>query len=468
MNTIKFGTDGWRAIIADDFTIENLKRVAWATALWVKEQKDAKPSVVIGYDCRFGGKMFAETSARVLASAGIKVYLSKDFVSTPMVSLATRNMGASCGVIITASHNPASYNGFKLKGNYGGPALPKMIDEVEKLIPETFSGHLKSHDEYVKESLITYHDFEAEYIAHAEKQFDMAAIRNSGIRIGYDGMFGAGQNAARKLLPDATLLHCDFNPSFHGTAPEPIMKNLTEIAELIKKNQNIDFAFATDGDADRIGLIDSKGNFVDSHHIILMLVKYLHYYKKKKGKVVNSFSCTSKIGEMCAQFGIEQIVTKIGFKYICEYMINEEVMVGGEESGGIAVTGHIPERDGVWIALTLLEYMAKTGKSLDDLIQDVYNTVGTFALERYDLHIDEALKQRIVKNCNEGSYKEFGNYTVTNAETIDGFKYHLGKDKWVMIRASGTEPVLRIYAEAPTYSEAVRILDETKGDVLKG
>jgi len=468
MNTIKFGTDGWRAIIADDFTIENLKRVAWATALWVKEQKQPKPSVVVGYDCRFGGKMFAETSAKVFASAGIKVYLSKDFVSTPMVSLATKNLDASCGVIITASHNPPSYNGFKLKGSYGGPALPAMINEVEKLIPEAFTGHVKSHDEYVKEHLIVYHDFETDYIAHAESSFDLNAIRNSGIRIGYDGMYGAGQNAAKKLLPGATLLHCDFNPSFHGTAPEPIMKNLTEIAELIKKNQDIDFAFATDGDADRIGLLDNKGNFVDSHHIILMLIKYLHYYKKKKGKVVNSFSCTSKIGEMCAQFGIEQIVTKIGFKYICEFMIKEDVMVGGEESGGIAVTGHIPERDGIWIALTLLEYMAKTGKSLDDLIQDVYNTVGTFALERYDLHIDETLKQRIVKNCNDGYYISFGNYNIIKAETIDGFKYHLGKDKWVMIRASGTEPVLRIYAEAPNYAEAVKILNETKEDVLKG
>ncbi|MGZ5243035.1 MAG: phosphoglucomutase/phosphomannomutase family protein, partial [Bacteroidia bacterium] len=289
MSDIKFGTDGWRAIIADDFTVDNVKRVAYATALWMKD-KYPDSSAVVGYDCRFGGKLFAETTARVLASNGIHVYISPDFVSTPMVSLATNRLSAGCGIIITASHNPPSYNGYKIKGNYGGPALPEMIDEVEKLLPAKYDGNFRAFDDLKAEGKIEYYDMEGLYITHAKNSFDMEAIRNSGLRVGYDAMYGAGQRAVKALLPDALALHADYNPWFNGQAPEPILKNLQPFAEMIRKDGKIDFAFATDGDADRIGILDSNGEFVDSHHIILMLVNYLHKYKGMSGKVVNSFS----------------------------------------------------------------------------------------------------------------------------------------------------------------------------------
>ncbi len=466
MDKIKFGTDGWRAIIADDFTVENLKRVAYATSLWLnKTYPEAK--AVVGHDCRFGGKLFSEITARIFAANGIKVYLSKEFVSTPMISLATKKLQVSCGIIITASHNPPTYNGFKIKGYYGGPALPEMIDEVEKLIPDiAYNQTLDSLESYVESGKIVYSDFEQMYISHAEENFDMNAIRNSKIRIAYDAMYGAGQNAAKRLLPNATMLHADYNPGFMGQAPEPILKNLQEISNLMKNSNSFDIAFATDGDADRIGLLDSKGSFVDSHHIILMLINYLHKYKGLNGDVVHSFSCTSRIETMCEAYGLTDVTTKIGFKYICGYMINGNVLVGGEESGGIAVINHIPERDGIWIALTIIEYMVKSGKSLDDLIQEIYSVTGTFAMERDDLHIEESVKQKIVKACNEGKYTSFGKYKIEKVETIDGFKFHLGNKNWVMMRASGTEPVLRVYSEAATSEEAWDIINETKKSIL--
>ena len=465
IENIKFGTDGWRAIIAKDFTVENLKRVTIATALWIKENS-LPNKVVVGFDCRFGGKMFSEVVTQVFASQGIYVYLSKDFVSTPMVSLATQKLGCACGIVLTASHNPPSYNGYKIKGAYGGPALPKTIDEVEAFIPETTNLHLEDFDLILAQNKAEYSDFETMYVDHAKNCFDLEAIYKSGIRIGYDAMFGAGQNAVKRILPEATMLHAEFNPSFNGTAPEPIMKNLTEISQLIQTQKNIDIAFATDGDADRIGLINSKGEFVDSHHIILILVQYLNKHKGMTGKVVNSFSCTSKIKVLCDALGLDNIVTKIGFKYICGYMIDEQVLVGGEESGGIAVAGHIPERDGVWIALTIIEYMAKTGKTLDQLIEEVYSVTGSFAMERYDLHVNEDLKQSIIADAKTDKYTHFGNYKIVGKEDIDGFKFIFENGSWVMLRASGTEPVLRVYSEAANYAEAVNILEATKNQLI--
>lgn len=268
------------------------------------------------------------------------------------------------------------------------------------------------------------------------------------------------------LLPDANMFHCDFNPSFHGQAPEPILKNLHEIEKHIKTYNDTDFAFATDGDADRIGVLDSRGNFIDSHHLILILINYLFGVKKMKGKIVNSFSCTSRIGKMCSHYGLENIVTKIGFKYICAIMISDNVLIGAEESGGIAVAGHIPERDGVWIALTILEYMAKSGKTLEQLIQEVYDITGTFAMERYDLHVEDDQKQKIVTALKAQQYTNFGDYVISGYEDLDGFKCLLGDAGWVMVRASGTEPVLRIYSEAGTSVEAFKILDAAKATLF--
>jgi phosphomannomutase len=241
---------------------------------------------------------------------------------------------------------------------------------------------------------------------------------------------------------------------------------LHEFSELIKISEDIDCGLVTDGDADRIGLYNKKGEFVDSHHIILLLVHYLHKYKGMSGKVITTFSATSKITSLAKAYGLDIEITKIGFKYICEKMVTENVLVGGEESGGIAIKGFIPERDGIWIGLTLWEFMAKTGKSLDDLIQEVYDVVGKFAMGRIDLHITEAIKQQVLDNCKNGTYKSFGKYQIDKVEDLDGYKFHLGNGEWVMIRASGTEPVLRVYSESNTQENAEAILAATKDAIL--
>ncbi len=472
MVKIKFGTDGWRAIIAQEFTTENVARVAAGTAMWLKSKNTKNPSVVLGHDCRFGGELFSKTVANVLANYGIKVHLGKEFVSTPMISFATKKYKADLGVIITASHNPASYNGFKLKGSYGGPLLPEQVEEIEKLIPDTATAFNENTPK--TESYIKHIDMESMYCKHIEKNFDLKAIRKSKMNLAYDAMYGAGQNVIKQLMPEVITLHCENNPSFRGIAPEPIAKNLLELSSLIKNSnkkkgiKKIYSALATDGDADRLGMFDSRGNFVDSHHVILLLIHYLCKYKKMKGKVVVAFSVTPRIKKMCDHYGLELQIVKIGFKHICGIMIKEDVLLGGEESGGIAIKGHIPERDGIWIGLTLWEFMAKSGKSLEELIKEVYAITGSFAFERNDLHLSEKLKDQIVNNCINNKYRSFGKYKVSKLEDLDGWKYHFNDSEWLMIRASGTEPVLRTYAGSSNQKKAFEILNAAKKTLLKG
>lgn len=462
MYTIQFGTDGWRAIIAKDFTVDNVKRVSDAVADWLL-QKKSSPTVVIGHDCRFGGKLFLEEASKVFISKKIKVYYADSFVTTPMVSLGTLHHNADLGIVITASHNPAEYNGYKLKGSFGGPLLPEHIAEVENLIkdiiPDTSMIELENHELYSQT------DLKALYIQQIQKAFDLQAIYNSPFRFGYDAMYGAGQSVMLELFPEIELLHCEHNPGFNHTAPEPILRNLKEFSDYIKVSELVDCGLATDGDADRIGLFDSKGNFIDSHHIILLLIHYLIKYKGLKGKVITAFSVTEKVKKLCQHYGLELQTTKIGFKHITGHILNEDVLLGGEESGGIAIKGHIPERDGIWMGVVIWEFMAKSGKTLEELIQEVYEIVGAFYYDRNDLHLTEDQKQRIIKKCKEG-IQAFGEYKVEKFEDLDGFKYHFENEQWLLIRASGTEPVLRIYAESGTPEQVKNLLDTATQTVL--
>jgi phosphomannomutase len=456
---IKFGTDGWRAIIAEEFTTDNVARVSVATAKWLKENFN-EPSVVIGHDCRFAGKLFMDVAAKVFVNEGVRVLMATEMVSTPMVSLATKQLKASLGVVLTASHNPPSYNGYKLKAHYGGPLAPELVQDIEDIIPDTHGLDLASIslDDALKSGLLEMHDMETRYVDHVKANFDLEAIANSGLNLMYDAMYGAGQKVMPRILPNVKLIHCEMNPSFYGQAPEPIAKNLQELENFIKADGKIDCALATDGDADRIGLYSGKGEFIDSHHIILLLIHYLVKYKAMNGKVATAFSTTPRVKTMAEHYNLPYEVVKIGFKYIAGIMVEEDVLLGGEESGGIAVKGHIPERDGIWMGLIVWEYMAKSGKSLDDLIAEVYEIVGKFGFERSDLHITEDLKQTIIANCKSNAYKSFGEYNVREVQTLDGFKYFFDDDRWLMIRPSGTEPVLRTYAEAPTLEEVRKIL----------
>jgi len=460
---IKFGTDGWRAIIAEDFTVDNVARVAFATGEWLKNNYD-QPSVVVGHDCRFAGELFMETTVKVLLSQGIHVRMSRGFVSTPMISLAANQFSCQIGIILTASHNPPSYNGFKLKAYFGGPLAPWHVQEVEDIIPESCPIDFSKIelDGAIAAGQLEVVDIETRYVEHVKANFDLEAIKKSGLKLAYDAMYGAGQNVLKRILPETAFLHCDYNPSFEGQAPEPIAKNLKQLEAFLKEKGNIDCALATDGDADRIGLYNGKGDFIDSHHIILLLIHYMVKYKKMTGKVVIAFSVTPRVERMCKHYGLEIQTTKIGFKEIASIMVDDDVLLGGEESGGIAVKGHIPERDGIWMGLIIWEFMAKSGKSLDELIDEVYEIVGEFKFERNDLHITEELKQKIIANCKADNYKSFGNYEVKEIKTIDGFKYFFDDNRWMMIRPSGTEPVLRTYAEAPTLEEVRIILKATE------
>ena len=463
MSDIKFGTDGWRALIAKDYTVDNVARVSIAVSNWLNNNYN-NPSIVLGHDCRFGGKLFSETVAKVLTQYNIKVKMAEGFVSTPMVSLGVVKESANLGVVITASHNPPTYNGYKLKGDFGGPLLPDKISEVEKLIPEINNIDLDkiNFQSLINDGRVEIIDLETMYCEHVKSNFDLDLINKSNMKFAYDAMYGAGMNVVKKLLPTTTLLHCEDNPGFKGVAPEPIYKNLHEFSELMKTNDALCCGFATDGDADRIGLFSSDGSFVDSHHAILLLIHYLVKYKGLSGKVVTAFSCTDRIKLMCKHYNLDQETVKIGFKHIAGKMITEDVLLGGEESGGIATKGHIPERDGIWMGLILFEFMAKSGKTIEELIAEVYEIVGEFSFERVDLHLTDELKQQVVDNCKNGPYSSFGDYKVLRTENIDGYKYFFENDAWLLIRPSGTEPVLRTYAESSSSKKAFDILNAVK------
>ncbi len=462
---IKFGTDGWRAIIALDFTVYNVARVAQAQAEWLLQQ-DNKPVVVVGHDCRFGGELFTETVTKVFCSNGVKVLLAKGYVSTPMISMAVLHLKAHQGTVITASHNPPTYNGYKLKGAHGGPSSPKDIAAVEALIKDDVIIPTRDLNYWEQQHLLEYVDLEQMYIDYLQQHFDFAALNKSPFKIAYDAMFGSGQNVLRRLLPNAVLLHCDENPGFHGQAPEPLDRNLQELAKTMATTPELKIGLATDGDADRIGMYDEDGHFVDAHNIILLLIHYLHKYKGLTGKVVIAFSVTDRVKKLCEAYGLPVEVTAIGFKYISEIMIKEDVLVGGEESGGIAVKGHIPERDGIYDGILLYEFMTKSGKTLKQLCEEVYEITGRFVYDRNDLHVENEKKNAIMAKAQNNEYPKFGKYTFNRRETIDGIKYHLDNGGWLMLRASGTEPVLRVYAEGNSKEETLDILNAVKATIL--
>lgn len=459
---IKFGTDGWRAIIAKDFTNYNVARITEGVALWIKS-KEVAPKVVVGFDCRFAGKQFMEVIAKVLLKHNIEVVWYDAPITTPAISLAAKKLNCGLGIILTASHNPNTYNGYKLKGSYGGPLLPNEIEEIEALIPDKINYNFEG----LTAQAATYTDLKQLYLDEVHQAFDIEAIKNSGIGISYDAMYGSGQFIMRDLFPNADLFRCEWNPTFYGINPEPILKNLDAYVSHLKNTGGIDFALVNDGDADRIGLLDGNGNYIDSHTIMLLLLHYLHNYKGWKGNVATGFSSTVKIAQFCKMHQLKLSTVHIGFKHICGLMLDGDILVGGEESGGIAIKGHIPERDGIWIGLTLLQAMMDTKKSLNELIEEVKQLVGDFAYRRIDLKLSEDKKQEIITACKANKWTQFDQWIVERLDDLDGWKYFFNDDEWLMIRPSGTEPVLRTYAEGRTAERAEEILRSCHETILK-
>jgi phosphomannomutase len=452
--TIKFGTDGWRAVIGDDFTFVNLEKVALATARYFASHKKRRNGIVIGYDARFMSREFAEVAADVIANAGITVKLADSIVSTPMVSLLTKMEAAAGGIVITASHNPAKYNGFKIKGEFGGPAHPEMIARVERELAKVLRlkrlppRKLSLPALEAKKRVLPI-SMKQRYLDDLATKIDLGRIRASGIRILYDAMHGAGLGVLPSILPGVHQMRAEFNPSFGGVNPEPLAQNLTELIRRVPA-EGFQIGVATDGDADRIGAVDEKGNFVDSHKIFSLLLKYLVEEKGLRGEVVKTLSVTQMVDQQCAKYGLVMHETPIGFKHVCRLMTERDILIGGEESGGLGVKTHLPERDGIFLGLMLCEMMAVRGKTLSGLVDELTAEFGPHEFRRVDLHVTEREKSAIMKRFS-GKVKDLGGYPVIARKDIDGHKFFV-EGGWLLVRASGTEPLIRVYAEGNSMS----------------
>ncbi|MBI2427184.1 MAG: phosphoglucomutase/phosphomannomutase family protein [Ignavibacteriales bacterium] len=460
MPHIKFGTDGWRGVIAEDFTFANVQKVALATGLYFKNHPNVKNGMVIGYDARFLSKEFAHASAQVIASVGVKVLLSEKISPTQMVSLGVVKKKAAGGVVITASHNPAKYNGFKIKGDFGGPAHPEMIAEVEKELAPlqdavTLPVDIKPFDELVKHKLIQFIDLTKMYVSDLESKIEFDLIKTVRVKMMHDAMHGAGMGIPELLLPKIGTIRSDYNPSFGTTNPEPLPQNVEELSVEVRSGK-YHMGFATDGDADRVGAVDEKGNFVDSHRIFAILLKYLVERKHIRGAVAKSLSVSELIPKMCEKYNIRLYETPVGFKHLCKLMTEKDIIIAGEESGGIAVKGHLPERDGIFIGFLLGEVMATRRKKLSELVKELFDEFGEHHFGRIDKHLTQSEKENVMKFFN-AKPKKVGSFEITKYNMTDGVKLNT-KNGWMLIRASGTEPLIRFYAEADSPKRVQQML----------
>jgi phosphomannomutase len=457
---VKFGTDGWRAVIADTYTFENVRRVSLATARVFKNHPKIKNGIIIGYDTRFLSKEFAHTAAEVFANEGIKVYLSDTFITTPAVSLISKDKNLAFGVVITASHNPYKYNGFKLKDEFGGSMDPDEIVKVEAELENIKAVDIiKKFSEFQNEGIIEYTDGRGYYIQNLKSKIDIDKIKKSNLEVIYDAMYGSGQGSISEIIK-VTELHGEINPSFGGGAPEPVEKNLGEICRIMG-NKKFDIGIVTDGDADRIAIIDESGKFIDAQKTFALLLLYLNKYKKLTGKVVRGYSTSDVIKKYCDKYGLELQTVPIGFKHISKIMITEDVLIGAEESGGIGIKGHLPERDGIFNGLLYLEMLAATGESLSQLKKELEDEFGIYFYKRIDVHTTESNKQKTLSTCSQFKIGDsIGNKKITDIGNLDGFKFSFN-DGWIIVRASGTEPLLRFYSETYDTDNTLNVLENT-------
>jgi phosphomannomutase len=458
---IKFGTDGWRAVIADEYTFDNLRKISKATAIAFGDHPKITNGIVIGYDTRFLSKEFAECSAEVFANHGIKVQITDTFVTTPTVSLLSRDKDLAYGVMITSSHNPAKYNGFKLKDEFGGSMGTAQLALVENALKDSdnFKYGESSFDELLASGKIKYVKGRDHYRNTLAEKIDTSVIKDSGIKIIFDSMFGSGQGMLDGLINFKPIRN-ELNPSFGGTSPEPVLKNLSLITGEMKGG-NYDIGIVVDGDADRIAIIDENGNFVDAQKTFALLLIYMIENKKMTGGVVRGFSSSDLIKKICEKYGLNLHTVPIGFKYISELMIKEDILIGAEESGGIGLKHHLPERDGIFNGMLFSEMLAVKKKKLSALIQDIENEFGKYYYKRIDQHLSSnELKTELIVLAS--GLKEVAGLKVTGKDTLDGCKL-LFEDGWLLVRASGTEPLLRIYTE--TYGEDRT--DQILEDIIK-
>ena len=448
---IKFGTDGWRGIIADDFTFENVSRVAGAIASYVLKNEDSKRGVIVGYDARFASPRAAHIVADVISGAGVPVKLANDYTPTPAVSYAVKHQGAAGGVMITSSHNPWNWNGVKFKGNFGGSATPTIMKKIEaELVAGAVPKSTKAPIEEV--------DLKKAYVAAVCAFADMDLIAKSKFKFAVDAMYGSGRGVLPGIFAErgvqCVAIRQELNPLFPGINPEPIRPHTKMLEETVIR-EKCDAGLAIDGDADRIGAVAEDGSFVDSHKIFSVLLRWILERKKWPGDIVRAFNTTLMLDRISGKYGRKLHETPIGFKYVADLMMEREIMMGGEESGGIGYSRFLPERDGVLNSLLLANAMAEEGKTLGQLVADLQNEFGHHYYGRSDLHIPEDVKQGAIQRARADGTQSLGPYRVLKKEQLDGVKFFLdaptngnGAKAWVLFRASGTEPLLRLYTEA--------------------
>lgn len=447
---IRFGTDGWRGVIDEDFTEANVRLVARAVAEYLHHAKPEGHGVLVGYDNRHKSEDFARAAAEVLAQCGLPTVLSESALSSPALSFAVHHRKAQGGVMITASHNPPQFNGFKFKANYGGSALPEITEQIEVHLQRVLEG--KYVGECAPAELRT-ENLTQEYLRHLKTLVNMPRIIEAGFKVVTDAMHGSGAGYLESLLQggraQVIAIRENRDTQFGGVNPEPIAPNLGVLMETVRREE-ADIGIALDGDADRVGAVDEQGNFVDSHRIFAITLYHLVQRRGWRGRVIKTISTTDMIDALCRRFDLPLTVTPIGFKYICENMLMGDVLIGGEESGGIGIQHHIPERDGVLMGLMLLEAMALSGKRLSELVQEVFEVVGEHHYDRIDLHLEReempAARQRVAQS----EAQEVAGLPVKEIDRLDGTKFLFENGSWLLLRASGTEPVVRVYAEAST------------------
>jgi phosphomannomutase len=479
--TIHFGTDGWRAVISDTFTFTNLRLVSQAiadainTESWNNgtplEQPPDPRKMIVGFDTRFLSDRYAQEAARVLAGNGITVYLAQGNAPTPVISYAVRQMNAIGGVMITASHNAPRYNGIKLKAAYGGSALPDQCRMVEVFLNDNEERgrgpNLMDYDQARSTGLIQRFNPLIAYTEKIRQLIDFDIIAENPQRLVVDSMYGSGQGVIRSLLQgtgcEVQEIRGELNPGFGGIHPEPIAKYLGALSGAISTGLG-NFGLATDGDADRIGAMDERGNFVDPHKIMCLALKYLVSKRGWKGSVVRTVSTTRMIDRLAQKYGLTVHETPVGFNHIADWMLQEDVLIGGEESGGISFKGHIPEGDGVIMGLLLLEIVAESKATLQDLVDNLLKEVGPAFYERRDLRLSHPVsKSTIIHKLETEMPSQIGGERLLSTSSLDGVKYILADDSWLLIRPSGTEPVLRVYAEGRTPEMVAALLQYGEG-----
>ena len=452
--TIRFGTDGWRGIIADDFTFHNLRLASQATADYFQTITDRERTVLVGYDVRFLSQSFAAAAAEVFSGNGFRVLLMDRPYPTPYVSFELQRQGLVGGVVITASHNPSVFNGFKVKAEYGGSATSTITQAIEGRLGKTPVRTSTTGIETIAPS--------GEYFTHLRTLVDWEGIAGSNLRVVVDAMHGSGGRLLEEMLAQTTVqvqtIRGDPDPLFGGISPEPMMPQLEPLAEAVRRS-GAAIGLATDGDGDRLGVVSNEGRFVPTLQILPLLLLHAYRHRGWRGSVVHTFSQSQLIGRIATQLSLDVVETPIGFKHIAELMLKGPVLIGGEESGGIGLSRHLPERDGLFLQILLLDLLATTGKGLTALIGDMWTEFGEFHYHRRDLHVGSDASQQLISALKEKPPKDFADRSIHEIRTLDGLKMILDNDSWILFRRSGTEPVLRIYCEAPTETAVTEILE---------